>query len=102
MVCFNRHIYENAWKIEEWRFFLDDLSDPSETARNRMARIEPGAQRRPLHPRTSRFFESRGAIVDGKRLVWGLDELHYRVLLDLGRLETAAMRKAPALMSSPS
>jgi hypothetical protein len=39
------------------------------------------------------FFRSRGAIVDGKRLVWGMDEMRYRVLLDLARIETARQKK---------
>lgn len=100
MVCFNRHVYEDAWKIEEWRFFLDDLS----TRLNRGAivwlELNPGVNGLHYSPELRSFFESRGAIIDGKRLVWGMDEMHYRVLQRLSKLETAAMRKA-ALAPQP-
>jgi len=101
MVCFNRHIYEDIWKVDQWRFFLDDLQ----------ARLKPGAivwlELNPTPDGThytaelESFFKSRGAIVDGKRLVWGMDEMRYRVLLDLGRRETAAARKAALTESVP-
>jgi SAM-dependent methyltransferase len=105
MVCFNRHVYENAWKIEEWRFFLDDLWIRLKPGAIVWLELNPGLDGQHYTPELRAFFESRGAVVDGKRLVWGLDEMHYRVLLDLSRLETAAMRKAsatPALSSPPA
>jgi SAM-dependent methyltransferase len=94
MVCFNRHVYENAWKIDEWRFFLDDLRTHLKPGAIVWLELNPGLDGTHYTPELRSFFESRGAIVDGKRLVWGLDEMHYRVLQDLSRLETAAVRKS--------
>ncbi len=94
MVCFNRHVYEDAWKIEEWRFFLDDLWTRLKPGGIVWFELNPGVDGSYYSPELEGFFRSRGAIVDGKRLVWGLDEMRYRVLLDLSRLETAAVRKA--------
>jgi len=94
MVCFNRHVYENAWKIEEWRFFLDDLWTHLKPGAVVWLELNPGVGGLHYTPELRSFFESRGAIVDGKRLVWGMDEMHYRVLQRLSKLETAAMRKA--------
>jgi 2-polyprenyl-3-methyl-5-hydroxy-6-metoxy-1,4-benzoquinol methylase len=107
MVCFNRHVYEDVWLVDQWRFFLDDL----------WTRLNPGAivwfelnpQLDGTHygPELRAFFESRGAIVDGKRLVWGMDKGEYDVLLGLAKTETAAVRKAaeaaqPAKPESPA
>ncbi len=100
MVCFNRHVYEDAWKIEEWRFFLDDLQTHLKPGAVVWFELNPGADGSHYSPELGSFFQSRGAIVDGKRLVWGLDEMRYRVLLDLGRLETAAVRKAAVAQES--
>jgi 2-polyprenyl-3-methyl-5-hydroxy-6-metoxy-1,4-benzoquinol methylase len=94
MVCFNRHVYEDAWQIEQWRFFLDDLWTHLKPGGVVWFELNPGVTGAHYSPELEAFFKSRGAIVDGKRLVWGLNETEYRVLLDLSRIETAAMRKA--------
>jgi 2-polyprenyl-3-methyl-5-hydroxy-6-metoxy-1,4-benzoquinol methylase len=101
MICFNRHVYEDVWLVEQWRFFLDDL----------WTRLNPGAivwfelnpQLDGTHygPELRAFFESRGAIVDGKRLVWGMDKTRYDVLLALAKTESAALRKAADAAQSP-
>lgn len=96
MVCFNRHIYEDVWKIEEWRFFLDDLWTHLKPGAVVWFELNPGVNGTHYSPELRSFFESRGAIIDGKRLVWGLDKLQYKVLLDLARLEAAAIRKSLA------
>jgi SAM-dependent methyltransferase len=102
MVCFNRHVYEDAWKIEEWRFFLDDLRTHLKPGGVVWFELNPGANGAHYGPELEAFFKSRGAIVDGKRLVWGLNETQYRVLLDLSRLEAAAVRKAAIARQSPN
>jgi SAM-dependent methyltransferase len=94
MVCFNRHIYEDIWKVEQWRFFLDDLWTHLKPGAVVWFELNPGLNGSHYTPELEAFFKSRGAIVDGKRLIWGLKESHYRVLLDLSRLEAAAVRKA--------
>jgi SAM-dependent methyltransferase len=94
MICFNRHIYENAWKIEQWRFFLDDLWTHLNPGAIVWFELNPGLNGAHYTPELRTFFESRGAIIDGKRLVWGMDQTQYHVLLDLAKLETAAMRKS--------
>jgi 2-polyprenyl-3-methyl-5-hydroxy-6-metoxy-1,4-benzoquinol methylase len=93
MVCFNRHIYPDIWQIEQWRFFLDDLQTRLKPNAIVWFELNPGLDGTHYTPELHSFFQSRGAIVDGKRLVWGLDELTYRLLLDLARLEAASVRK---------
>jgi SAM-dependent methyltransferase len=94
MVCFNRHIYEDVWKIEEWRFFLDDLWTRLKPGAVVWFELNPGVNGAHYTPELRSYFESRGAIADGKHLIWGMDEMRYRVLQQLSRQETAAMRKA--------
>ena len=100
MVCFNRHIQPDIWKAEEWRFFLDDLWTRLKPGAIVWFELNPTPDGTHYTPELQAFFESRGAIVDGKRLVWGLSETEYRVLLDLGRLESASVRKATGARSS--
>jgi cyclopropane fatty-acyl-phospholipid synthase-like methyltransferase len=92
MVCFNRHLEENAWKIEEWRFFLDDLWTHLKPGAVVWFQLNPGPNGAPYSPELQSYFESRGAIVDGKHVVWGMDKLQYRLLLKLARQEIAAIR----------
>lgn len=103
MVCFNRHVREDIWKIEEWTFFLDDLQTRLKPGAIVWFELNPGLDGAHYTPELQRFFESRGAIVDGKRLVWGLDQTRYQLLLQLAKTETAAKRKtaqpAPAPVS---
>lgn len=94
MVCFNSPKGDNAWKIEEWRFFLDDLGKHLKPKAVIWFELNPGLDGAHYTPELCKFFESRGAIVDGKRLVWGIDPLRYRVLLAEARREAAAARKA--------
>jgi len=101
MVCFNRHIYEDKWKIEQWRFFLDDLQTHLNPGAIVWFELNPDLDGLHYTPELLAFFESRGAVVDGKRLVWGMDQTRYRVLLDLARLESAAVRKSAATAQSP-
>jgi len=100
MICFNRHIYEDVWKIEQWRFFLDDLWTHLKPGAIVWFELNPGVNGTHYTPELRGFFESRGAIVDGKRLIWGLDQLHYRVLLNATKVETYATRK-PAVPPQP-
>jgi len=92
MVCFNRHLEECVWKVEEWRFFLDDLWTHLKPGAVVWFQLNPGVGGAHYTPDLQAFFESRGAIVDGKHLVWGMDELQYRLLLHLAKKETAAIR----------
>jgi len=101
MVCFNRHIYEDVWKIEEWRFFLDDLWTRLNPGAVVWFELNPGLNGAHYSPELKSYFESRGAIVDGKYLVWGLDQRHYRVLQQLSKQETATVRKAAAARRVP-
>ena len=94
MVCFNQPKTENAWKIEEWRFFLDDLWKRLKPGAVVWFELNPRLDGTHYSPELKSFFESRGAIVDGKRLVWGLDQTEYAVLQKLGSLESAALRKS--------
>ncbi len=71
MVCFNRHIHENVWKIDEWRFFLDDLWTHLKPRAVVWFELNPGLNGAHYSPELREFFQSRGAIVDGKRLVLG-------------------------------
>ena len=87
MICFNDHQSENPWKLEQWRFFLDDLATRLKPGAIVWFELNPAADGSHYTPELKTFFESRGIIVDGKRLVWGLDEMHYRVLLRLAQLE---------------
>jgi SAM-dependent methyltransferase len=100
MVCFNRHIQPDIWKAEEWRFFLDDLWTRLNPGAVVWFELNPTPDGTHYTPELKTFFESRGAIVDGKRLVWGLTETQYHTLLDLARLESAAVRKASGARSS--
>ena len=93
MVCFNRHICPDIWKVEEWRFFLDDLKTRLKPGAIVWFELNPTPDGTHYTPELKAFFESRGAIVDGKRLVWGLDRTQYRLLLDLARRESASVRK---------
>lgn len=88
MVCFNRHLEPGAWKIEEWRFFLDDLWTHLKPGAVVWFQLNPGVGGAPCTPEVQGYFESRGAIVDGKHVVWGMEKLQYRVLLKLAKLET--------------
>lgn len=101
MVCFNRHISEDAWKVEEWRFFLDDLWTRLRPGAVVWFELNPGLDGRHYTPELRNFFEGRGAIVDGKRLVWGLSERQYRVLQQLGKEEAATLRKISAARETP-
>ncbi len=94
MVCFNSHFGPDVWKTDEWRFFLDDLKTRMKPGAIIWFELNPMPDGNHYTPELKAFFESRGAIVDGKRLVWGMKETEYRTLLDLGRLEAASVRKA--------
>ena len=96
MVCFNRHLTEKIWKIDEWRFFLDDLQMHLNPGAVVWFELNPDPNGLHYTPELQAFFESRGAIVDGKRLVWGIEKAAYRVLLDTARREAASLRKALA------
>ena len=98
MACFNQPKSENPWKVEEWRFFLDDLWTHLKPGAIVWLELNPGLDGNHYTPELRSYFESRGALVDGKRLVWGMDELHYRVLQRLSKLETAAMRKSARVL----
>lgn len=94
MICFNRPLDPDVWRIKEWRFFLDDLWTRLKPGAIVWLELNKEADGALYTPELKSFFESRGAIVDGKRLIWGMDQMHYRVLLDLSRLEAASVRKA--------
>lgn len=96
MVCFNQPKSEDAWKIEEWRFFLDDLWTHLKPGAIVWFELNPALDGAHYTPELRGYFESRGAIVDGKRLVWGMDQMRYRVLLQEAKREAAALRKAAA------
>ena len=101
MICFNQHQSPNAWKVEEWRFFLDDLWTHLNPGAVVWFELNPALDGTHYTPEVKSYFESRGAIVDGKRVVWGLTPLEYKVLLRLGQLETAARRRAAGQVPAP-
>ena len=94
MICFNQPKSENAWRIEQWRFFLDDLQSHLKPKAIVWFELNPGLDGIHYTAELREFFESRGAIVDGKRLVWGLQPMEYRILQRLASLEASAARKA--------
>jgi SAM-dependent methyltransferase len=94
MICFNDHQGENPWDIDQWRFFLDDLRTHLKPRAIVWFELNPGLNGAHYSAELQSFFESRGAIVDGKRLVWGLDGMHYRVLQRLAQLEALRLRRA--------
>jgi SAM-dependent methyltransferase len=96
MVCFNDHLSTQPWGIAEWRFLLDDLSKRLNPGAIVWMELNPGLDGKHYTPDLGSFFESRGAILDGKRLVCGMDPVRYKVLLRLAQLETKAMREALA------
>jgi SAM-dependent methyltransferase len=98
MICFNRFDYPDAWHIDAWRFFLDDLQTRLNPKAVIWFELNPRSDGTHYDPTLKTFFESRGAIVDGKRLIWGMTDLQYRTLLKATKIETHAQRKgAPAL-----
>jgi SAM-dependent methyltransferase len=94
MICFNQPKSEKAWKIEEWRFFLDDLWSRLNPGAVVWFELNPGLDGAWYTPELKQYLESRGAIVEGKRLVWGLDPVRYRVLQRAAQLDVVAMRRA--------
>jgi SAM-dependent methyltransferase len=94
MICFNQPKGDNAWRIEQWRFFLDDLQTHLKPKAVVWFELNPGLDGAHYSAELREFFESRGAIVDGKRLVWGIQPMEYRILQRLASLEVSAMRKA--------
>jgi len=94
MICFNQPKSEHPWGNKEWGFFLDDLKTHLKPHGVVWFELNPGLDGAHYTPELKRFFESRGAIVDGKRLVWGLDERSYRILQQEGKREAAAVRKS--------
>ena len=94
MVCFNRHIQPDIWKIDEWRFFLHDLSKHLNPGAVVWLELNPGLDDLHYTPELKAFLESRDAIVDGKHVIWGIDKTAYRVLMQDGKREAAAIRKS--------
>ena len=96
MVCFNQHQSGNPWGIKEWGFFLDDLWQRLNPGAVVWFELNPALDGTHYSPELGRYFQQRGAIVDGKRIIWGISPLQYKVLLRLAELEAVAMRKAAA------
>lgn len=71
MICFNGHKSEKLWKIPEWEYFLDDLSERL---------LQPGGQvglelNREFDdslytPELKEYFEARGAEIHTQRVVF--------------------------------
>jgi len=99
MACFNQPKTDNTWGVPEWQFFLDDLQTHLNPKAIVWFELNPRLDGSLYTPALETFFKSRGAIVDGKRLIWGISPLEYKVLQSLAKSETAAMRKSatPAL-----
>ena len=96
MVCFNGHNSDKVWKIEQWRFFLDDLAKHLNYGAVIWFELNPEPDGTHYTPELKRFFEERGAIVDRNRLIWGISQRRYEILQDLSRREAASLRKLAA------
>ena len=80
MVCFNDHLAENPWGVEQWRFFLDDLQSRLNPGALVWFELNPGKDGTHYSPELKQFFEDRGAILDRNRLVWGMKTSRYLAL----------------------
>jgi len=96
MVCFNDHLGEHPWGVKEWTFFLDDLKTRTNPNPLIWFQLNPMADGTHTTPELAAFFESRGAIIDGKRVIWGLTPLEYRVLQQAARRTAKSLRIAEA------
>jgi len=79
MICFNGHKSEDLWKVEEWRFFLDDLAKHLHPNAVVMLQLNP-ENGQYFTPELKRFFVERGAIVDRKRVIWGMKRRVFEAL----------------------
>lgn len=70
MICFNKHGSTNPWGVPEWDFFLNDLARHL----SRRGRLWLELNREPdgtcYTPELKQFFESRGAGVVSRRVVF--------------------------------
>ena len=80
MVCFNDHLADSPWGVEQWRFFLDDLQSRMSPGAIIWFELNPGKDGTHYTSELKQFFEERGAIVDRNRLVWGMNPRRYLAL----------------------
>jgi hypothetical protein len=68
MVCFNRHKMDDEWGRDEWRFFVDDISESLNAGGRLVLAFNPHEERygryRYFDAATRAFFVSRGHVSD--------------------------------------
>ena len=77
MICFDEHYSETRWKAEEWNFFLDDIQSRLRPRGKIYLEMNRGMDNEFFHTGVRELFEKRGAIIDGYRVIFGVNKSRY-------------------------
>jgi SAM-dependent methyltransferase len=69
MICFNGHKTPGLWGVEEWKFFLEDLSKHLKPRGRVCLSFNREDDGRHYNDELERFFAERGAEVEGQRVI---------------------------------
>lgn len=69
MICFNGHKTQELWGVEEWKFFLDDLSKHLSPRGRVCLSFNREGDGSYYSPELGQFFVERGAEIEGQRVM---------------------------------
>ena len=68
MICFNGHKSDKLWKIPEWKFFLDDLTNHLTPGGQVCLELNREYDDTNYTPELKEYFEARGADIHTQRV----------------------------------